>query len=472
MAGMHKWRAFVFLALSGVVAASSAIWYRESEELQRGIGVAGLIPISTAEVPPSPARYENSLVLTPLYVDFARQTPEQVANDARELKQRIGSAPYVLTGFAAYVDGDYPDIALDKPLTEADMSRALQQVDTIVKGAHDNGIVTHISIISGFFHGKNDLRFRAIRDDVRNAQWFADGWIAPPENLKNGQLVPVEAWITPSRYARPLRTRIEEGTRILGRHLSAMMAQYPNTLLSLSGDAETEFTFLRNFDANGKAIGDQKTLIYPDYSPFMVEEFRDWLIEQRYRGDLSPNTDDNGDGHTFNRDFNQSYSTWRLRYYDKSGPIPFAAYLGMSEKLPTSGRYYVADGFDAPRVEKPSDPYWQQWIEFRKEVIANWLKDFATWITTSPDPVTHFQIPGSRFYSHQIPADMIFGKRDTARLKTSASYISTAVIDPIGSTGVTAFNGFNGRTHSKTATPQLYSALFMTSDNWGIMEYN
>jgi len=67
---------------------------------------------------------------------------------------------------------------------------------------------------------------------------------------------------------------------------------------------------------------------------------------------------------------------------------------------------------------------------------------------------------------------MIFGQRETPRLKTSASGIASAVLAPIGSTGVTAFNGFNGRTHSKTATPELYAALYRTSDNWGIMEYN
>jgi hypothetical protein len=93
-------------------------------------------------------------------------------------------------------------------------------------------------------------------------------------------------------------------------------------------------------------------------------------------------------------------------------------------------------------------------------------------VTTSPDPDTGYTIPPSHFYTHQIPADLIFGRRDDARLKTSASYVETAVIDPIGSTGVTAFNGWDGRRTVKTATPALYSELFMTSDNWGIMEYN
>jgi hypothetical protein len=93
-------------------------------------------------------------------------------------------------------------------------------------------------------------------------------------------------------------------------------------------------------------------------------------------------------------------------------------------------------------------------------------------VTSSPDPETGFTIPANRYYSYQIPANMIFGQSDSLRLKTSASYVDTAFIDPVGSTGVTAFNGYNGRKHFKTATPLLFSALFMESDDWGILEYN
>jgi hypothetical protein len=100
------------------------------------------------------------------------------------------------------------------------------------------------------------------------------------------------------------------------------------------------------------------------------------------------------------------------------------------------------------------------------------VRDFASWITTSADPVTGFSIPFSRFYTHQIPADLIFGETDNQRIRTSASYIETAVLEPFGGTGVTAFNGWDGTRHKKTATPELYARLYMTSDNWGIMEYN
>src|SRR5215471_16041406 len=63
-------------------------------------------------------------------------------------------------------------------------------------------------------------------------------------------------------------------------------------------------------------------------------------------------------------------------------------------------------------------------------------------------------------------------RRELSIIKTSASSIQTAVVTPFGSTGVTAFNGWDGRNAARTATPALYSALYMTSDDWGIMEYN
>ena len=421
-----------------------------------------------------PGTYENSLVIAPLYVDYTLKTAQKFASDATDLKTRLGGAPYVMLGFSAYLDGRYPSIPLDQPLTESGMAPTLEAASLIVNRARDNGIITHISIVSGFFHGTNNLRRRAIRDDVRNAQWFSDGWIAPPTSINpnNTNNSPVTSWVTPSRYARPLRARVEEGTRIMGQHLAGLMAQFPETLVSISGDGETEFTYERNFTDSGDTSNSLPGVVLTDYSPFMVEEFRDWLRNDRYSGDLAPDTDDNGDGRTFNRDFQQSFTTWSLRYYDNSGPISYPDYVRLPEKLPTSGQYFIPGGFDAPRSEAPGDPLWSAWLNFRKEVISNWNKDFATWITTSPDPNTGFTIPASRYYSHQIPADLIFGRTNDKRLLTSGSYIESAILEPLGSTGVTAFNGWDGKRHVKTATPQLYSELFMTSDHWGIMEYN
>jgi hypothetical protein len=414
---------------------------------------------------------ENSLLLTPLYVQYRTDPDAKFKQEAADLKQRIGTGRYVRLGFATFFDLDLPSTDLRVPISSAQLSSQVEQINTIVKRAHENQLIVHISLVSGFFHGWNAFRESAIRQDVRNAQWFADGWIAPESDLKDPQTIPHTVWITPSRYAVPFRSRVEESVRTIGAHLAQQMAKFPETLVSIAGDGEVELTYERNFLSSGEKFSNLKEVIYADYSPFMVAEFRDWLRRQ-YAGDSSPATDDDGDGRTFNRDFGQTFTTWRLRYYDESGPIPYDAYCKLTEKLPTSGPYFINGGFDAPRSEKADPRLWKAWLEFRKRAIANWVRDFAVWVTSSPDPETGFKIPADRYYSYQIPADMIFGQSDSLRLKTSASYVDTAFIDPLGSTGVTAFNGYNGKKHFKTATPQLFSALFLASDNWGILEYN
>jgi hypothetical protein len=198
----------------------------------------------------------------------------------------------------------------------------------------------------------------------------------------------------------------------------------------------------------------------------MVAEFRDWLRNSRYAGDLSPASDDDRNGHTLNQDFGQQFRTWRLRYFDDSGPISFDQYRAMPEKLPRSGPYFVDGGFDAPRAAEPADAFWKTWQEFRVRVIANYLRDFGDWITV------HSRIPASRFYTHQIPADYLFGGRDAARLNTSASPLETALIRPIGSAGVTVFDTYNGKTHSKTSNAGMFRRLEQSGMYWGILEYS
>ena len=416
--------------------------------------------------------YDNSLVIAPLYVEYLTASDQEFANQVQQLKAQLPAAPYAKVGFAAYIGLQFADVPLDQPLTADVMAGDLNSIDVAVQRALTNGISLHLALISNFFHGASPLRYSAVRQDVRNAQWFADGWIADPSDLQDPSTVPPTVWITPSRYAQPFRQRVEEGVRLVGQQLAHNMSQFPNTLVSVSGDGEVELSFERNYLNDGSQLNPTGNLIYTDYSPFMVEEFRDWIRGSKYAGDLNPNTDDNGDGHTFDGDFGQSFTTWDLRYFNDSGPISFADYVNMPQKLPTSGPYFLSGGFDAPRQLKVGDPFWSAWIQFRQNAIHDWLTDFATWVTTSPDPATGFTISSSHLYTHQIPADFIFGKTNDPRLQTSASPVSTAVINPIGSTGVTAFNGWDGRRTSSTATSTLFAALFMTSDNWSIMEYN
>src|SRR5262245_43476121 len=240
--------------------------------------------------PDAKPSFENSLVLAPLYVQYLTDSAEKFGVEARELQNRIGRGPYVLLGFACFLYVTFPELELSTPITPEQMSQSLQEIDTIVQRARDNGLVTHISVVSGFFHGWNQLRESAIRQDVRNAQWFADGFIAPPDDLKDPTTIPHTIWITPSRYAIPLRSRIEEGVRIIGTRLAQRMAESKETLASIGGDGEVELTLERNFLGAGEKLADRAEIIYADYSPFMVAEFRDWL-RRDFHGDLTPASD-------------------------------------------------------------------------------------------------------------------------------------------------------------------------------------
>ena len=299
------------------------------------------------------ARSEESLFIAPLYVEYSSSSASEFAKEAQELKQRIGESPGVLVGFSAFLDFGFRRPELNKPIDRSVMQPTIENVDLIIERAVSNKLPVHISIESGFFHGYNSLREAAIQADVRNAQWFADGWIAAPEEFARSGAVPRSAWVTPSRYAQPLRKRMEESTLIVGERLAAAMQQHPETLLSISGDTEVELSFARNLDSEGRARPGGQVLI-ADYSPFMVAEFRDWLRNSRYSGDLSPASDDDHNGHTLNQDFRQQFRTWRLRYFDESGPISYDQYRAMPEKLPRSGPYLADGGFDAPRAPEPA----------------------------------------------------------------------------------------------------------------------
>ena len=411
------------------------------------------------------ARAAEPILIAPLYIEYTSSSAGEFAKEVKDLKQSIGQAPGVLVGFSAFLNVRFTGASLNKPIDRSVMQPTLDDIDLIVERARQNDLPVHISIHSGFFHSPNTLREAAIRTDVRNAQWFSDGWIAIPEEIGSRNTLPRSAWATPSRYAQPLRQQMEESTRLIGEHLTAAMKRFPETLHSISGDTEVEFSYERNLDAGERPRANGQ-LFYADYSPFMVAEFRDWLRKARYAGDLSPASDDDHDGHTFNQDYRQGFRTWRLRYFDESGPIPFDQYRAMPQKLPQSGRYFIDGGFDAPRIAGAATPLWQAWKEFRVRVVVNYAHDFAEWITAGS------RIPASRFYTHQIPAEYLFEGKDTLRLETSASPLETAFIQPFGSSGVTVFDTFDGKNHTKTSNPGMFRRLEQSGTHWGILEYN
>jgi hypothetical protein len=68
----------------------------------------GTLAVSLAELRPTPkssvsetGTYANSLVVVLHYVGYLSDSNERFADQAAELKRRVGSAPYVRVGFAA-----------------------------------------------------------------------------------------------------------------------------------------------------------------------------------------------------------------------------------------------------------------------------------------------------------------------------------------------------------------------------------
>src|SRR5438093_5068049 len=147
-------------------------------------------------LPAGAPSFENSLFVAPLYVQYLSDSDDKFHSEAVDLKHRIGTGRFITLGFAVFLDISFPSVDLSQPLVPEQMSVSLQKVDTILRRARDNGLAAHVSLISGFFHGWNELRERAIRDDVRNAQWFADGLIAPEADLNDPATLPHSVWLT------------------------------------------------------------------------------------------------------------------------------------------------------------------------------------------------------------------------------------------------------------------------------------
>src|SRR5436305_218318 len=121
-----------------------------------------LLPASSA-FPQTPAgTYDNSLVIAPLFVEYQNVSDQEFSNHVQQLKTQIPAAPYVKVGFATFVSLGFPDVPINQPLDPSAMAADLANIDTVVDRARTNGIILHISLISGFFHGVNPLRFSAI----------------------------------------------------------------------------------------------------------------------------------------------------------------------------------------------------------------------------------------------------------------------------------------------------------------------
>ena len=246
--------------------------------------------------------------------------------------------------------------------------------------------------------------------------------------------------------------------------LMTVIQEYPDTFGICAGDGEVELLSDRLNEAT--PYEDQ---IIADYSPFVILEFRDWI---RNTGMYGPGGAYEGQGRaasgtrysdpltglaSFNADFDTSFASWDLEYFNWSlddpvdgdpGAIPQAVFTAPGwSPLPTSGPAFIAGGFDAPRSWNEYSPeFWQLWLTFREWLVGNYVRDFTSWVMTTENGAGE-KVPRSRFYTYQIPADYLWETypgcpNPQRRLLTSASPAWTADVNEVAGVGLTVFDTY------------------------------
>ena len=434
---------------------------------------------------PSPSNHVTYIL--PLWQSFQSASDAVFADAVARLRAEIGEGPYVRVGFCLYVAINMTDWTVDitdSGAVRAALASTIVTIDLAIARARAHNIPMCVNLVTAIRERVDPVQTASQLADRRSMQWYSDNGLS-------------DGWWSHTRYARRARAIQEAYMRELGRVLANRMSMFPDTLVAVSGDGEVELSYERTPVVDPSST--PETAFLADYSPFTVKEFADWLrraglyapgqsfsgqayeFAGRYAGDVSPDVDTNGDGHTLNGDFATSFTTWCLRYYDWSlddsvgndpNAIPATVYNQPGwDPLPSAGPTH----FDPPRVRQPGDPWWEHWMLFRQTMIWRHNQEVAQWMTTSPDPASGMTVPPERWYSYQIPADYLFGHTPSNpdyRLETSASPSWTADVAPYGSAGVTSFNINLGNGSFARTFANLAPVLAARNPRFGILEWN
>ena len=368
------------------------------------------------------------------------------------------------------------------------------QVNTLVLAAKQKGVRLHLVLTSGLARGLFAYKDAKV-EDIRNAQWYNDNKLAADDQIADPAAMETYVFGTFSRYARKMRANLEAKARAAMRFLKQVMVDNPETLVAVSGWGEAEM--------NKGRLNNKQNLqdYFCDYSPFAVLEFRDWI---RHTGEYDDATGKyKGQGYRdglkykgadglalFNTDFATDFKTWNLKYYNWSllddydakpedgtnnDPhcIPLSSY-SHGKMMPTSGSNYIAGGFDPSRNMSQADKFLNLWGDFREKLVANFARDAARWASEAGISPDHW-------FSHQIPADCLFGSDPDAPVKnpryySSASPLSTADVTPFGSPGATIYDqkfppDIFPPIFART-TDRALAAISAMSPVWAIMEYD
>jgi len=490
-------KTLIFLVLFFTVLFCSS-WYSRGEEIPR----------------PS---YDNSLIFSWTY-NYIYGSPSEIAY----IQSQFGSGIYAPLCFSSFVGLDmswYVNISD----AGSGIEKFKEDLDKRIAFAKTYNVGIHLTMTYGIARSVNYYK-AAKEEDIRNCQWYNDNNISslaqqssaagvsqgfdtdyPYLDLNNiddfsysqpmagASTINGYVFSTMSRYARKLRAHLEAKVRVMFDYMTQRQLANPDVLIIVSAPGESELNYhrlnsspyLQNF--------------FCDYSPFAILEFRDWIKHEglyadgakyagegygsggsRYQGDSGLSR--------FNADFATSFTSWDLKYYnwsladpvdtnytDTSNPdskiIPVSQYV-YNGMMPASGSNYRSGGFDPPRVMSTpwADDFYDLWHNFRELLVAHYVKDMADLARASG-------FPGDQYFTHQIPADFLFGTRPTdipnlnARYYSSGSPMWTADVYPDMGLGLTLYDINFGTWFARTTLYAIDVADDL-SDNWASLEYN
>lgn len=378
------------------------------------------------------------------------------------------------------------------PLSQADpgIKDFKSAVDNYIQAASHQDVKLHIVLVAGLARYVSIYK-EAKQEDIRNCQWYNDNKLASDDQITAPDLMTKYVFGTLSRYARKMRQNLEAKSRAALTFLRQRMDENPHIIAAISGWSEAELNHFR-ID-HSQSVQDY----FCDYSPFAVLEFRDWIqhtgmyddVNGKYAGQGWSEGGDKYWGASgleqFNQDFGTEFTTWDLKYfhwslnddydtnptdYINNDPhrIPFSEYQH-GQMMPDAGPDYIPGGFDPSREMEPGDEFWDLWNLFRELMVHHFVLDAAKWASEAG-------IPAEKWYSHQIPADYLFGtdpesENKNARYYSSASPLWTADVEPYGSVGATLYD-IKFPDHFARTTEHALGAVSEIADRWAVMEYD
>ncbi|TAM53897.1 MAG: hypothetical protein EPN53_04930, partial [Acidobacteria bacterium] len=430
--------------------------------------------------------YANSVV-------FSIQHNVTDATTVDLLKSKYGGGLFVELSISTFVDFN---LDWHAPLASADSDPGIaafrSQVDAFVAAAATQGVNLHIGFGDGLSRAVYMSHVAKV-EDVRNAQWYNSNNLVAGDTPPDEGAMDTVIFGTFSRYARKLQQFEDAKWHAAFKYLAAVIAAHPGMTIVVSAPAEAELNF------NGANWATAEQAVFCDYSPFTALEFRDWITHEglyapggRYDGDGWPGGGTKYQGAAglaqFNVDFWTSFTSWDLEYFNWSladpfdadntdafdeDPhcIPFSTYVhgGM---MPADGAGFTPGGFDPPRVmfAKGTDPFWDLWQTFRETLVYHHVRDIVAIARAEG-------IPADRLFTHQIPADYLWGTYpdyptgNNNRYYSSGSPLWSADMGALSGLGVTCYDLHFPAGEARTSQ-WLLGALTARSSNWALMEYN